>query len=124
MLVLGGLAHVPNLFARHTFIFHFFEREHRLKDGECSQWFMRLAGCIGNVNDICTVNLLHPMAFPLNERGKGGELAEGGSPRFGNCTLHRSTAPLLLQWRHFQFEFYFALLIYSIAKVNSPWSIC
>ena len=49
MLVLGGLAHVPNLFARHTFIFHFFGREHRLKDGECSQWFMRLAGCIGNV---------------------------------------------------------------------------
>ena len=46
MLVLGGLAHVPNLFARHTFIFHFFGREHRLKDGECSQWFMRLAGCI------------------------------------------------------------------------------
>ena len=66
--------------------------------------------CLG-VNDICTVNLLHPMAFLLNERGKGGEMAEGGSPRFGNCTLHRSTAPLLLQWRHFQFEFYFALLI-------------
>ena len=48
--------------------------------------------CLG-VNDICTVNLLHPMAFLLNERGKGGEMAEGGSPSFWqlhSASLHCS----------------------------------